>query len=77
MIILKSNSTFSKSSTITPKRLDFSQSDQADIFQGHFLYVVWSTWVDFKYTRVNHNDKKQGDTETLCCFLLLSALAGG
>lgn len=30
----------SKSSNITPKRLDFSQSDQADIFQGHFLYVV-------------------------------------
>lgn len=40
MIISKSNSTFSKSSTITPKRLDFSQSDQADIFQGHFLYVL-------------------------------------
>lgn len=38
MIISKSTS--SKSSNITPKRLDFSQSDQADIFQGHFLYVV-------------------------------------
>lgn len=75
MIISKSTS--SKSSNITPKRLDFSQRDQADIFQGHFLYVVQSTWLDFKYTWVNHNDKKQGDTETLCCFLLLSALAGG
>lgn len=40
MIISKSKLSFSKSSTITPKRLDFSESDQADIFQGHFLYVV-------------------------------------
>lgn len=35
-----SKSTSSKSSNITPKRLDFSQSDQADIFEGHFLYVL-------------------------------------